>query len=348
MSDYFIMADGKSPHTYKWVKELSKHFTVYIVSFNGFSDAVLTCVTANRCYDLTVDINTGGGNFKVLKSIRSVANILKLVNPDYLNAHYITSYGTVGVLAAKISGYKGKIIMSAWGSDILVTPWKNKMYFYLTKWLLNNSDMVTSDSDYMSKRIWDICASSHIMTFPFGVENVPEMSFCEKDYNWYFSNRALEHNYNVDKIIRFFSLIYKNNNAARLIIANDGSECTNLKYMVQEMGLNAVVNFVGFLSAEEQIYYYKKCGFYLSVPSSDSTSVSLLEAMAYGCFPIVSDLPANREWVTDCINGVIGLNFYTGSASHKTIFTKNRSIIANKAIWKKNIERYIQRLTAGE
>lgn len=38
---------------------------------------------------------------------------------------------------------------------------------------------------------------------------------------------------------------------------------------------------------------------FISIPSSDSTSVSLLEAMCCGLFPIVSDLPANREWIHD-------------------------------------------------
>jgi glycosyltransferase involved in cell wall biosynthesis len=35
----------------------------------------------------------------------------------------------------------------------------------------------------------------------------------------------------------------------------------------------------------------------VSVPESDATSVALLEAMAAGLAVIVSDLPANRQWV---------------------------------------------------
>jgi L-malate glycosyltransferase len=42
---------------------------------------------------------------------------------------------------------------------------------------------------------------------------------------------------------------------------------------------------------------------FVSVPSSDATSVALLQAMAAGCFPIVSDLPAQRELVEDGVNG---------------------------------------------
>ena len=36
---------------------------------------------------------------------------------------------------------------------------------------------------------------------------------------------------------------------------------------------------------------------YLSASLSDSTSVSLLEAMAAGAVPVVSDIEGNRDWV---------------------------------------------------
>jgi glycosyltransferase involved in cell wall biosynthesis len=42
---------------------------------------------------------------------------------------------------------------------------------------------------------------------------------------------------------------------------------------------------------------------YVSASLSDTTSVSLLEAMACGLFPIVTDIPANHEWITDGENG---------------------------------------------
>jgi glycosyltransferase involved in cell wall biosynthesis len=41
------------------------------------------------------------------------------------------------------------------------------------------------------------------------------------------------------------------------------------------------------------------------VPSSDATSVALLQAMAAGAFPIVSDLPSQRELITHGVNGFL-------------------------------------------
>jgi glycosyltransferase involved in cell wall biosynthesis len=50
---------------------------------------------------------------------------------------------------------------------------------------------------------------------------------------------------------------------------------------------------------------YRVADVCLSVPSSDGTSVALLEAMATGRPVVVSDIPANREWVTEGESGVL-------------------------------------------
>ena len=72
-----------------------------------------------------------------------------------------------------------------------------------------------------------------------------------------------------------------------------------------QRGLQAQVRFVGRLSAQQQAEHYGRAQWYLSQPESDSVAVSVLEAMAYGCIPLLSDLPANRELVHDGHNGWI-------------------------------------------
>jgi len=42
---------------------------------------------------------------------------------------------------------------------------------------------------------------------------------------------------------------------------------------------------------------------FISVPFSDSISISILEAMACGCVPIVGDLESTRECFKDGVNG---------------------------------------------
>jgi glycosyltransferase involved in cell wall biosynthesis len=59
------------------------------------------------------------------------------------------------------------------------------------------------------------------------------------------------------------------------------------------------VRFVGRLSPEALAQWLARADIYLSASRSDSTSVSLLEAMASGAVPVVSDIAGNREWVSD-------------------------------------------------
>ncbi len=49
--------------------------------------------------------------------------------------------------------------------------------------------------------------------------------------------------------------------------------------------------------------YYRSADLYLSASHSDGSSISLLEAMACGCPVLVSDIPGNREWVSQGKNG---------------------------------------------
>jgi glycosyltransferase involved in cell wall biosynthesis len=52
------------------------------------------------------------------------------------------------------------------------------------------------------------------------------------------------------------------------------------------------------VSEERLRALYRESDVYVSVSRSDSTSQSLLEAMAAGVLPIVTDIAGNREWVT--------------------------------------------------
>lgn len=154
----------------------------------------------------------------------------------------------------------------------------------------------------------------------------------------FFSNRALEENYNIDLVINIFAGIYEKNKEAKLFIANKGSKDNKLKKLAEKLKVKDNIEFLGFLSEQKQQYYYRKCGYYISVPKSDSTSVSLLEAMSYGCIPIVSNIPANTEWIEDKINGL----YYERSKIPEFLcnaFRINREIIRERAIWSNNIKK---------
>jgi len=50
---------------------------------------------------------------------------------------------------------------------------------------------------------------------------------------------------------------------------------------------------------------FRRAAITVSVSSHDGTPNSLLEAMAFGCFPIAGDIESIREWITPGVNGYL-------------------------------------------
>jgi len=91
----------------------------------------------------------------------------------------------------------------------------------------------------------------------------------------------------------------------RFLIAGDGLERERLKKEVDRLGIAASVAFLGKIPHEDMPSLLAETDVYVSTSLSDGTSVSLLEAMASGAFPVVTDIAANKEWITDGMNGFL-------------------------------------------
>jgi L-malate glycosyltransferase len=86
--------------------------------------------------------------------------------------------------------------------------------------------------------------------------------------------------------------------AARLVVGGEGALRAQLEGLARRLGVAGAVEFGGSATWPAGLAErLGKAAEYVSVPSSDGTSVTMLEAMAAGAYPVVSDLPGNREWV---------------------------------------------------
>lgn len=340
-SKYLILADGKSPHTLKWLKELANFFELYLVSLNGINEVAYQYIQKENIYVVNESVNVSGGNRKLLLKYFDIKKIVEKLAPKYINAHYLSSYGVIAALI-KRSNPNLKLIQSTWGTDILVTPYENFIKRKIAAFALAKADLITSDSYFMSDKIVELSGNKRVETFAFGLDRVDKESQYEKNENLIFSNRALSKNYNINKIIEWFAGLH--NEKLNLVIANDGSLKNELQSLAESLSLEEQISFVGFLNKEAQDSLYKKAAYYISIPSSDSTAVSLLEAMSYGCYPIVSNLPANREWIIDNCNGSFFSEKMGLPIIDDNIQSINKNIINKKAIFSKSIANYVKRL----
>jgi glycosyltransferase involved in cell wall biosynthesis len=235
------------------------------------------------------------------KTIRQVIHDFK---PHLIHFHQLNSVGYFALRGSKGLGIP--IVGTAWGTDILVLPKKGFLMKKMVQQNLRSATALTSDSSHMAGVMKDLARPSKLdLTIcNFGVAR--PLYHLPKE-NIIYSNRLHKPLYRIDKIIKaFYKFRQKQTNENwKLVIAAVGSETEKLKKMVSDLGLTDSVEFVGWLSKEENMRWYAKAKVWVSVPTSDATAISLLEAMYNGCYPIVINLPASHEWIRTPEQGMI-------------------------------------------
>ncbi len=102
----------------------------------------------------------------------------------------------------------------------------------------------------------------------------------------FMTNRILEPLYNVECILRAFSIIQKSYPEATLTIAHDGPSKSSLEEMARDLKLENT-RFIGRVPHEKVTELYDAADIYLTSPNIDNMPVSLLECFAAG-LPIVA------------------------------------------------------------
>ncbi len=291
--------------------------------------------------------------------IMSAVRCIRERHCEVVHAHWIVPAGLIALVAGRMC--RKPVIVTAHGSDILVVAERNPLIRALTKFVLHRADAVTSVADHLTERIAKMGIRKEVIsTFPM---SVPTESFFPEGPSrddWQgetviFSNRSLYPIYNVELLVRAAPLIVEEIPGAVIVIAGEGPERERLVSLAAELGVADRVRFVGAVPHEEMPQYLRAASVYVSTALSDGASVSLLEAMACGTFPVVADIPANREWVEECRNGLL---FRSGDAEalaekvteslgrpdlRSSAREVNVQVVQQRAQWSLNIEKLIQR-----
>jgi glycosyltransferase involved in cell wall biosynthesis len=91
----------------------------------------------------------------------------------------------------------------------------------------------------------------------------------------------------------------------QMTFVGDGSLLDGLKRHIRNAGLEERVSFAGRVHNGDLPEVLAGHDVYLSASLWDGTSLSLLEAMATGLFPIVSDIKANSAWLEHNVDGLL-------------------------------------------
>ncbi len=231
---------------------------------------------------------------------------VEALEPDVVHAHYVMEHG----FYAAFSGLR-PLVVTAWGSDILIEPARDPISRLICRWTLRRADAVTSNNAYMAeemKRLGAEIARLYVVTLgadrlflDAGASSVNLADTGRTAPPTILSTRAHEPLYNIGDVIDAYGLVRRRIPEAVLVIAHGGPMTGQLRAHAAATG--GEIRFVGFVPPAELARLMSDAAVFVSVPTSDGTSVALLQAMAAGSFPVVSDLPSQRELVDGVTNG---------------------------------------------
>ncbi len=252
---------------------------------------------------------------RYLSGLSWIVQVRRLVNklkPDIIDVHYITIYGYLAVA----SGFH-PLVMGVWGSDILVDPEQNIIYKFFTGQALRKAERVICVSPALKEEVTKYGVNPGLIDIVYIGTDTQEFSPDKRNADVFqklgipascpvvISTRSLGPIYNIETLVRAIPLVLKEVPEARFIIGGQGEQRNYLEKLAKDLAICDSVRFPGWIPGEDLPVYLASSDVYVSTSLSDGTSTSLLEAMAGGLAPVVTDITANRPWVEDGQNGFL-------------------------------------------
>ena len=345
------LADGGSVHTLRWCmhfRDLGHEIHLITLKNTHIEGIHIHYIDAGT-------INSTGGNWKIIFKYRKVKAIIKKIKPDILHSHYATSYGFLGAL----SGFH-PFVVTALGTDVLISPFQSVLYKILIKFTLKKADWITSMAEHMTEKIISLgIKKDKISVVIFGIDekifnNTNRIISTDKFI--LTSTRNFEPIYNIQLLLNAIKLLDDKIPNLQVNLIGDGSLRNELEKLVSEYNISDKVNFMGKVKQSIISDELKHSHLFVTVSLSDGNNISLNEAMACGTFSIASNIPANKQWISEGLNGFlvptdkpeiladkILFVFNNYSKLEKPCIEYNNNIIQEKALWNNNMKQVFEK-----
>lgn len=245
------------------------------------------------------------GKWKYPISMIRARKLIKKLKPDVVHAHYATSCG----LTAWVCGFHPTVV-TVHGSDLTVGI-KSRIWRPLLKKIFEHCDCVNTVSKDLEQMAVSLDISrDKIKTLTLGIDT-EKFRFVERAARdpagalKLVCTRRPEPVFDHQTIIGALVRLKDKGIKFEMTFVGDGSLFGTLKQQISRIGLDGSVTFAGRVHNDDLPEILARHDVYLSASLWDGTSLSLLEGMAMGLFPIVSDIKANSAWLSHNADGLL-------------------------------------------
>lgn len=255
---------------------------------------------------------------RVLMSRGQASSLIEKIRPDLVHGLSIP-YG--GGLAG-LTNYR-PLVMSTWGTDFVYFAEKYPVCRWLTQTALSKTELFFPDNtrDKYLAELYGFCPSnpSHVIPATGGLK-LEEFPLYRKDY----STRArlgISADQNVLICIRGYKSFHVNTQAliraipqivARFpnsLFVVDGAHLSPtylpIRKLAEQLKVEKYIRFTDRLSRQDLSDYLNAADLMVSATHYDGWPISMLEGMAYGVVPVMTNHSPIQEWITDGWNGYL-------------------------------------------
>ncbi|RIW12258.1 glycosyltransferase [Algoriphagus lacus] len=249
---------------------------------------------------------TGGRAARIIKAFGFLLSLgLSKKQYDITLAERATSYGFFSLLVKS----KVRIVAQQGISDAFpetgFAGWYKRI---LQRAIYTRADLIHAWGYVMTYAMLESgAAPSRILVKPKGLNLNLFRYFSERSEAFITAvvTRSLYDIYRHHEILEALAILRKKGIIVHCIMIGDGAEKEKLIDQTSSLGLGDQVHWMGRVPNDELPLQLAKAQLYIAIPETEGVSASLFEAMACGCFPIVTDLPANRAFITSGQNGLL-------------------------------------------
>ncbi len=304
---------GYSPHDHRFLAALAatEHEVFYLKLEGGQRRTEDRPVPSEISH---VHWAGGRGPFRwrsIPRLVVDLRRVIRELKPDLVHAGPIQ---TCAFLVA-LSGFRPLLTMS-WGFDLMQDAERNTWWRWVTRYTLRRSTFFVSDAEVTRRKALTYGMKPDCTAvFPWGVNldyfkpavgQAPSGRAASRGSRppfVVFCNRSWEPRYGVDVLARAFVGVAQQREHVSLLLLGGGSQAQIIRQVLMAGRVMDRVQFGGQVPQADLSRWYRMADLFISPSHIDGSSVSLMEALACGLPVLVSDIPANKEWVVDGENG---------------------------------------------